>query len=220
MHRLASLFALFLGLCSPAAAQASRGDVSVRFLAERVPPGIGKVALAAEDAVTEPFDLPMNHLSETQTAPARAFVLRAVEKNATMAKIALPEQGKAFIILLIPSKEGGYQPIVIASEDPAFRPGDVYFYNHADKPILGYVGTSKFILQPSSSQIIRPAGAREENAFYDVGFGVREKEGDRALSATRWPVDNKTRSYVLFFVNPTTNRIDFRAVDEFVPADS
>ena len=64
----------------------------------------------------------------------------------------------------------------------------------------------------------RPTGAKPEN-YYDVGFGVREKEGDRALSTTRWPVDPQQRSYVFFFVNPKNNRLDFGAVDEFVPPE-
>jgi hypothetical protein len=121
-------------------------------------------------------------------------------------------------VLLIPATTGGYKPVVISSGDPSFKPGDVYFYNHADKPVLGYVGTAKFILEPAKGQTLRPAGAKPEK-YYDVGFGVREKEGDRALSTTRWPVDDKIRSYVFFFVNPGTKRLDFRAVDEFVPPE-
>jgi hypothetical protein len=121
------------------------------------------------------------------------FNLRAVTPDVPLAAITLPEDGKSFIILLIPAREGGFKPIVIRSDDPTFKAGDVYFYNHSPKVILGYVGTAKFSLEAGKGMMLRPTGARAEN-FYDVGFGVREEQGDRTLSQTRWPVDDKVRS--------------------------
>ncbi|PAW75755.1 MAG: hypothetical protein B9S38_00585 [Verrucomicrobiia bacterium Tous-C4TDCM] len=217
MFRRVFLFALALTVVAHAQ-DAGGSGLTVRFLAERAPGNLGKVVLAAEKARSEPFELPINHLSDPRVAPARVFSIRPEAKDLSIADVTLPDAGKSFIVLLIPAVAGGYQPVVISAEDPDFKPGDVYFYNHADKPVLGYVGTSKFILAPAKGQTLRPAGAKPEK-YYDVGFGVREKEGDRALSTTRWPVDDKIRSYVFFFVNPGTKRLDFRAVDEFVPPE-
>jgi len=191
-------------------------DLQVRFLAERSPQQIAQVVMAVGDNRSTPFELPSNYLSAPLPAPARTFSLRAVTPDVSLASITLPEDGKSFIILLIPAKEGGFKPIVIRADDPTFKTGDVYFYNHTSKMILGYVGTAKFSLEAEKGLVLRPTGARAEN-FYDVGFGVREEQGDRTLSQTRWPVDDKVRSYVFFFVNPTTTLLDFRAVDEFVP---
>jgi hypothetical protein len=216
MHRIAVfLRLLFTPLLN---AQESGRDVKVRFLAERVPANLGKVELLAGKVRSAGFDLPANHLSEPQSPPARGFSVCQAGKDAALAAVTLPEGGKSFIVLLIPAQAGGYKPVVVPSDDPSFKPGDVYFYNHSDKPVLGYVGTAKFVLQPATGQTLRPTGAKPEN-YYDVGFGVREKEGDRALSTTRWPVDPQQRSYVFFFVNPKNNRLDFRAVDEFVPPE-
>lgn len=217
MIRIAPLLALFLSAVAHCQ-EPGRGEVKVRFLAERAPKELGQVFLAAGEVKSAAFDLPINNLSDPIVPPARAFSVRPAAKDVSVADVTLPEDGKSFIVLLIPATTGGYKPVVISAGDPAFRPGDVYFYNHADKPVLGYVGTAKFILKPAEGQKLRPAGARPEN-FYDVGFGVREKEGDRALSTTRWPVDDKIRSYVFFFINPSTKRLDFRAVDEFVPPE-
>jgi hypothetical protein len=191
-------------------------DLQVRFLAERSPQQIGQVVMAVGDNRSTPFDLPSNYLSAPLTPTARTFSLRAVTPDVALAAITLPEDGKSFIILLIPAKEGGFKPIVIRADDPTFKTGDVYFYNHTSKMILGYVGSAKFSLEAEKGLVLRPGGARAEN-FYDVGFGVREEQGDRTLSQTRWPVDDKVRSYVFFFVNPATGLLDFRAVDEFVP---
>lgn len=214
MMRIVSILALaFTSLLH--AQEPGASDLKVRFLAERAPADLGEVVVATEKTKSAGFALPTNFVSPPVVTPARAFELRATAKNMVLAKVALPDAGKSFIVLLLPSPKGGYQPVVIRADDPAFKAGDVYFYNHADKPVLGYVGTAKFILEPGKGQTLRPAGARPEK-FYDVGFGVREKEGDRALSNTRWPVDDKQRSYIFFFNNASTKRVDYRAVDEFV----
>lgn len=214
MKRLPVVLALlFAAVCH--AQDAKKGDLVIRFLAERAPKDLGQVLMATEKEKSAAFDLPINNLSEPLAAPARAFSLRSANKDVALATISLPEAGKSFIALLIPATTGGYKPVIIPAEDPSFKPGDTYFYNHADKTVLGFVGTAKFVIAPGKGQTLRPTGARPEK-FYDVGFGVREKDGDRALSTTRWPVDDKIRSYVFFFMNPTTKRIDFRAVDEFV----
>jgi hypothetical protein len=210
---------LFLACICPAflhAQSAGSAELQVRFLAERSPSDLGDVVLAVDEVRTPPFKLPINHLSAAQAPPARVFNVWSVAKNISLAKVGLPEKGKSFIVLLVPSPAGGYKPVIISAEDPAFKAGDVYFYNHADKPVLGYVGSAKFVLDASKGTVLRPAGAKE-NLYYDVGFGVREKEGDRVLSTTRWPIDKNMRSYVFFFLNPTSQRLDFRAVDEFMP---
>lgn len=213
IRMFATSLLLISGLC--AQTQVPK-DLQVRFLAERSPQQIAQVVMTVGENRSTPFELPSNYLSAPFPAPARTFSLRAVTPDVALAAITLPEDGKSFIILLIPAKEGGFKPIVIRADDPAFKAGDVYFYNHSPKMILGYVGTAKFSLEAEKGLVLRPTGARAEN-FYDVGFGVREEQGDRTLSQTRWPVDDKVRSYVFFFVNPSTNLLDFRAVDEFVP---
>jgi hypothetical protein len=192
-----------------------KDGIKVRFLAEQAPKEIGEVTLAVEDKHSANFTLSANNLSEPQVAPARAFKLQTVIKNLPLAAIALPDAGKSFIVLLVPVPTGGFKPLVLRADDPGFKPGDTYFYNHSDKTVLGFVGTAKFTLEPGKGQSLHPEGARPEK-FYDVGFGVREKDGDKPLSSTRWPVEPNIRSYVFFFTNSQTKRVDFRAVDEFV----
>jgi hypothetical protein len=209
---------LLIVLLESAVGQSARTEAAlrVRFLAERMPPEIGQVALAAKDAKTAPFDMPVNHLSEPQTPPQRLFSVWSMGKNVSLATVTLPEKGDNFVVLLIPALEGGFKAVVIAAKDKEFAPGDIYFYNHADKTVLGFVGTAKFVLDPASGKVLRPAGAEPEGRYYQIGLGVREKEGDRPLSTARWPVQKDMRMYVFFFINPRTQRLDFRAVDEFV----
>ena len=204
------------GFVMPVAAQqrATESKPHVRFLAERLPGENSEVVLVAGESRSEAFTLTQNNLTPVQIAPARVFDLLADGKNLKLARISLPEKGNSFVILLIPA-ENSYKPVVLSASDPDFRPGDVYLYNGSDKPVVGFVGSTRFLIEAQKGQPLRPAGAKE-NAYYDVAFGVRENEGDRILSTTRWPVDDKVRSYVFFFVNPRNQRIDFRAVDEFV----
>jgi hypothetical protein len=211
-----SLLALLLFATGLSAAPAPTRGLEVRFLAERCPDGLGQLVLAADEQRSAEFDLPSNFLSTPVKPPARTFNIRALKPDVSLATVTLPEDGKSFVIVLIPAKESGYKTIVIRTDDAKFKTGDVYFYNHSDKVIIGFVGTAKFSLNPASGMVLTPKGARKEN-FFDVGFGVREEQGTRALSNTRWPVDDKVRSYVFFFVNPVTKRLDFRVVDEFVP---
>jgi len=214
MTRILVFFLLIL-TASAHAGQPGKGAVEVRFLAESVPNDLGKVVLLAEEKRSAAFDLPVNNLSAPQIPPHRNFSVWSVDKNLSLSKITLPEEGKSFTVLLVPSPKGGYSSVVMNSGDPSFKPGNIYFHNHADKTVLGYVGKAKFILAPARGIIVRPAGAQEER-FYDVGLGVREKEGDRVLCTMRWPVEKQARVYVFFYLNPQTKRIAFRAVTEFV----
>ncbi len=210
---------LLLALCPLLHAQEPDKDkdkLKVRFLAERAPAEIGEVMMSAgEDKVSPSFTLPTNNVSEPMVAPGREFKVVTAAKKLALAAVALPDAGKSFIVLLVPAPAGGYKPVVMRTDDPGFKAGDTYFYNHADKTVLGFVGTAKFTLEPGKGQSLHPEGAKPEK-FYEVGFGVREKEGDKPLSSTRWPVQPDIRSYVFFFTNSQTKRVDFRAVDEYV----
>lgn len=194
---------------------AAGGKLEIRFLAERVPPGFGQFYMVAGEVRSAPFEMPSKYLSEPFAPPAREFQIRSGEPEITLCSIRLPEKGASFVAILIPDPKGGYRSLVIRSDDPDFRPGDICFYNHTDQTILGFVGSVNFSLDSSSHKVLRPTGARAEN-FYDVGFGIRKEDQDRVLSTTRWPVDPMIRSYVFFYLNPATNRLDYRAVDEFV----
>lgn len=195
---------------------AAEGKVEVRFLAERIPADLGLVVLAAEEARSESFSLPMNNLSAPQTPPARLFSVWSEKNGKSISTVQLPEEGNSFIALLIPTPDNaGYKAEIMPYRNPKFKPGDIYFYNLADKSVLGYVGTSKFILEAGKSRVLTPEGAREAK-FYDVGLGVREEEGDKLLAMTRWPEAQNTRYYVFFFTDPKTKLITFRGIDEYV----
>lgn len=195
---------------------AAAAKLEVRFLAERLPDGLEDVVMAAEEASSDPFQIPTTHLSEPQAAPTRAFQLRSAGELRPLGSVTLPGEGTRFAVLLLPAPEGRFRSIVLRTDQPGFRPGDNYLLNNSDRPIVGYIGTARFRLVPGEGRVVRPAGPTDEG-FHQVGFGIEEEAGTRSLSMTRWPVDSALRSYIFFFKNSRTGRIDYRAVDEFVP---
>ncbi|MGL5019129.1 MAG: hypothetical protein ACRDBP_13415 [Luteolibacter sp.] len=219
MFRLTALLCLLAATLAHAQ-PAGGGKLKVRFLAERAPAEIGPVMLVAKEAKSAPFELPVSYLSAPQTPPQRVFALWSTAKNVSLTEIALPEKGNSFIVLLFPANEGGYKHVIISDNNPEFKPGDIYFYNQADKTVMGFVGSAKFTLDPAKGTILRPTSPSGDGAYYDVGLGVREKEGDKPLSIARWPVQKGIRMYVFFYINPRSGKLDFRAVDEFVEPEA
>jgi hypothetical protein len=216
MH-LRPLFLLMTSACSLTAG--GKAQPHVRFLAERAPTPIVQVAAIAGEKRSVDFDLPVNYLSRPIEVPGRFFQVRCKQPDAIIANIQLPETGDAFVSLLIPAKNGGYNAIVIPTDEGGLKPGSIYLYNHSDATVMGRIGTSKFIITTGTGQILKPEGAHTEK-FYDVAFGVQEETGPRVFSTTRWPADDRLRSYVFFFKNPTSGRPDYRAVDDFVPPEA
>jgi hypothetical protein len=214
-----SLTILLPAWAQDAPAEAPKGGLQVRFVAQQVPAKMPEVKMTAgEDLQSAPFGLPVNSLSQRQVAPARRFLLSTADKDQKLAAVTLPEEGKDFIVLLVLGEKSGYEAVVFNAKSPKFKPGDVYVHNTSKSVVMGQVGSSRFVLNPRKGSVFTPSGARPEG-FYDVMIGVKEKTGNRLLSTSRWPVDERVRSYVLFFDDPKRKDVDFRAVDEFVPVE-
>lgn len=215
------LSALLLALLCPVVAQdkeapAKKADsgIQVRLLAEVAPPGIGNVFLSFGEGKSEGFVLPTNQLSDSVPVSGREMQLKTVDKNIPLCAITLPEAGKSFAVILVTAKPSGYEPIVVRTDDPAFKAGDVFFINRSNKTVLGKLGQTPLLLKPGTTAKSHPTGA-VENTYYDIAFATREEKGDKLLSSSRWPIDNNLRSYLIFFTN-AQGRTTFRAVDEYM----
>ncbi len=207
---------LFLSLLLAAPSLSLGRDPVVRLLADRAPEEAGEIVLVAGGKRSAALPLPVNAPSEPLAAPARTFEVKAAEGDAPLAKVVLPEAGDSFLVLLL-STEKTFQPVVLAADGKTFKAGDVYFHNSSAKTVFGKVGTSGFTLEPGKGSAVTPAGALPEK-LYEVVFKVRDEKRERVLSETRWPVDPQLRTYVFFFNKPGTDRVDYRAVEEFVAA--
>ncbi|MEO0018384.1 MAG: hypothetical protein RLZZ522_1667 [Verrucomicrobiota bacterium] len=210
------IFGIFLVLLFPICAETPKPEgIQIRMLAEAAPESLGKVFLLLGDTRTEGFVLPTNGLSKPVTVTQRVMVLKTLDKEVPLCTISLPEVGKSFAVILVTAKPAGYTPIIVRTDDPSFKAGDVFFINRSQKTILGKLGTAPLVLKPGESAKSRPEGA-VDNTYYDIAFASREADGDKLLSSSRWPIDNHLRSYLFFFTN-AQGRTAFRAVDEYLP---
>lgn len=205
------------GAWAQEAAADKKPALQVKLLAVTVPENLGQVYLAAGDTKSAAFDLPANNVSDAIPVSQRTFTLHTAQKHLPLCPITLPEGGKEFIIVLSPAKPSGYRSIVVRTDDPAFRRGDVFFLNLTTKTVLGKLGTRPLVLEPGTSTLNRADGPKEKG-YYDIAFATRQENEDRLFSSSRWPIDDQIRSY-LFFLEDPTGRITYRAVDEFLPAD-
>ena len=211
--------AFILVLLMPASAQDeakkdAAGPFLVRFLAEHAPPELGKVVLVIGETKSAPITLPTNHLSEPLPVSARTMVLKTEEKGISLCTINLPEVGKAFAVVLVTAKPAGFNPIVVRTDDPTFKAGDVFFINRSDKTVLGKLGGTPLVLKPGASVKNRPSDP-VDNTYYDIAFATRDETGDKIISSSRWPIDENLRSYLFFFTD-AKGKTNFRAVDEFM----
>ena len=217
IRTFAWLLPVLLSIAS-ASAQQDRDNIKIRFTAQTRPADLGELVMVTEDRRSQAFNLPVNHLTEPQTAPGRLFRLEAERQALPLAQVRLPETGDDFVVLLVSGDDSPYEAVVIPYRGDGFRPGDSYLHNVSSLPVLGRVGATEFVIAPRSGRVVRPSGARDER-FYDVLLGVREGNASRAISQSRWPVASHTRTYVFFFDDPVRRDVGFRAVDEFVPEE-
>lgn len=217
--RFFSMFAVLAALLpSVCAQQAEDRQITIKFVAERMPGNVAEVVLTAADTFrSDPFVLPKNHLSEPVKVPVRAFAVRAKDApvGAPIAEVKLPEKGANFVAVLVPARDGNLRAIVLPADSPDFRPGDVFFYNHTTAVVVGRLGKKIIQLEPGAGKAERPQ-VDDGAPYIDVAFAQKVGNEAKMLSSTRWPVDQRTRGYVFFFVDPATDRLTYRAVDEFV----
>ena len=218
------LFSLLLAaFVSPLVAQEESptkdpvSGIRIRLLAEQAPETFGKVFLQFGETKSEAFTLTTNRLADPIPVGQRLMVLKTFEKNIALCTINLPDAGKTFAVVLVASKAGGFTPIVVRTDDPGFKAGDVFFINRSEKTVLGKLGTTPLVLKPGETAKSRATGAID-NTYYDIAFATREPTGDKLLSSSRWPVENHLRTYLFFFTN-AQGRTAFRGVDEYLKAD-
>ena len=194
----------------------------LRLLAVALLADAESVVLTSEENATRPIELPTHGLSDPLQAPGRAFEITTPttsdQAGRTLSKVALPEAGKRFLLLLVPSKQT-YVCHVVRLDDPGFKAGNVCFLNVSQIPVAGSLGPRKFVAKSGKPEIVA-APQKGELPYYQVQFYYKQGEQTRALADTRWPHDDRSRAYVFFFTNPKTGRLTYRAVDEDLPPES
>jgi hypothetical protein len=189
--------------------------IKVRFIAEKLTMDRNQVRLADGEWSSGGFDLAANNLTPPQQVPVRTFQILTYEEGAELSTVQLPEEGSSFVVLLVMNSDGTYNSVVIKHDDPQFQSGDIYFYNNTDRTLIGSVGVSEIVLSPKGEAMLSPEGAKD-NSYYDVTWAVEENGGRHVFDNSRWPKDEKVRSYVIFYLDSRNRKVSYRAVGEFV----
>ena len=197
----------------------STKGIVVRLLAVDLLKGAETVVLGSGETRSKTIDLLTHGLTDAVRVTGRVLRVAtpALEEKpgSVLAEVTLPSAGRRFLLLLVPSKDK-YLCRVVRLDDPAFKPGDVCFFNVSPLPVGGMLGTRKFLTERGKPVIVKPP-RQTDLPYYQVSFFYKRGKETRPLADTRWPYDERSRSYVIFYPNPKNGRIKYRAVDEVVP---
>ncbi len=170
--------------------------------------------------VSEPFEIPAYELSDPVTVKSRTFFLVAEgtapeEEPRTFATVTLPDKGRDFRVILIPSTAGKYQPTVIRADGPGFKDGDLFVLNLARQEIVANIGDDSFAMKPGGKHIVRLSGAVDNN-YFPVMMGRRIGKTIHPITETRRPILRNNRSYMILY-QKNADSITYRGIDEFLP---
>lgn len=193
--------------------------VSIRLLASSLLKGADSVVIQSGKIRSGKVMVPTHGLSSPVLVNGRQLVLGLIPEKGNgpikpLAKIQLPQQGRKFLLLLVPNNHG-YSCKVIRLDYGNFQGGDTLFYNVGDTSIGGMIGKRKFAVSPGKLRIMK-APIADGKPYYQVRFYYNDQGKARIFRDTRWPRDDRSRSYIFFFTNPKTSRVTYRAIDEVV----
>jgi hypothetical protein len=125
---------------------------------------------------------------------------------------ASPDQ----IILLVQrgaEREDGYEVLAIDGRAKGFGGGKFLFLNATRVRVAGDVGDRKFALLPGKHIVIEPkdeGGLCQAILYYD-------KEGEaRPFFSSRWPVNQRARSMIFLYHDPTTTKLRLHSLREII----
>jgi hypothetical protein len=128
-----------------------------------------------------------------------------------VANVALPAEGKDFIILLEPAG-ATYKVHLVNGGESRFGADSVLFFNASEVTLGATLGETKVLIKPRVA-VFAKAPRRGEKPYYQVTFYEPDKGKARPFADTRWPHRDKGRCYI-FFHRSQTGRLTYQAVDE------
>ena len=143
---------------------------------------------------------------------ARSVELKAPDDDVALCSIALPAEGKSFAVLLAPEEPAGFAPFVVRLDDGSFKTGDYYFVNRSANTVVLKLGGTEVVLEAGNAVKSHPTEP-VHNHHYNITMSARSDSGDKTFASTRWPFENKNRSYVIFSTG-SNGRAAYRTVDE------
>jgi len=191
------------------------GGIHLRGFAVAYFNGIEKVELRQEERLLVELELATGQLDLGQTVRARQFSFGITKDQVfvPMGKIKLPDVGRKFILVFVPTKDS-YRVFPVRADDPDFKGNDALLFNFTPYRIHARLGASKNAIDPGKSGKLRPA-YEADATFYRALFGYQVgKDEIIPFNNTRWPVNGNLKALVFVSMDPKTNTPAYRSVVE------
>lgn len=214
-----SLFLFLLATTSQLSAQDeeakdARGGIQLRGFAFAHFKEIDRLELRYEDKSVGELLLPTGQLRTRTSVKKRTFTYGVTEgeKFRSLGNIALPEEGRDFILVFAP-EQNGYRSFIVRADDPKFRGDDAYFFNFTKYRLGVLLGTAKEQVPAWGNALLRPAFPAD-STFYQVMFAYEKEKEFIPFNNTRWPVNPNTKALVFVYHDPKLDCLIYRAVTE------
>jgi len=128
----------------------------------------------------------------------------------TIAQISGYEADQSYILLLMPSEESwSYRLIPESKWESTLLVNLTTVSLHAD------IGEQSFPLKPDQVKIVASPNHQEASWYAVQFFQITESGRKKTIANTRWPTEKLNRTIVYFVQNHESNRITYRAIDDF-----
>ena len=226
MHMATVVWLAVTGIIGPgslraqeeAAGEKTGKGIELHLMAVALLDGAKDVVIASGEDVRGPGTLHTHGFGDPVHVTARALGITTPpidgKPGRVLGKVTLPSAGRRFLLLLVPAKDT-YLCRAVRLDDPAFKAGHVCFFNVSRAQVAGTLGSRRFVTERGAPVIVPPP-RRTDLPYYQVNFYYKRGDQTRPLADTRWPHDDRSRSYVFFYQNPKTGRVTYRAVDEII----
>jgi hypothetical protein len=122
------------------------------------------------------------------------------------------------LILLVRKGENnadGMDVIPIDNDTANFGGGKFLFMNATKVDIAGEAGGVKFTIKPGESTIIKPQTVSNIQASEEI-FSFREGNEAKPFFSSKWPISDKSRSLIFFYIDPASQRLRMHSIRDFI----
>lgn len=202
-------------------------EVSIQFIAFPVSNNSESIELLITENKSIPIELPTTNLSPVyKVPPMNQCVLGKFEGNEKEKKFS--EYGRiqstgtsnqlVLVIRLGKSIKEGLKLIPIKYDEEDFGGGQFFMMNTTMVDIGIEMGSSKVGLKPNTFKLIKPKESRRVNGnkqlFITVYF--RNKDTITPFYSSTWRLNDKARSLVFFYHDPTSKRIRTHTIRHYL----
>ena len=201
------------------------GNIILQFLSFPKAVDPKPVELVVGEGKTIKVEIPTNTLSKTYTVKRQgvwAVGATGVDEEEKPVFNVFGQAGSLAcskqLILLVRKGENnadGMDVIPIDNGTANFGGGKFLFMNSTKVDISGEAGGVKFTIKPGESTIIKPQAVSNDQASEEM-FSFREGNEAKPFFSSKWPISDKSRSLIFFYIDPASQRLRMHSIRDFI----